>query len=735
MASDTELEIVDAFNKVLPRLPSMGIRVGLDDINDLKGLATLLDKKFGVLIKKFGGELEKQTKTQNVNNNKNETLQQTRDEKYEKNAEKRHKELVQSLRKKGDDLTNSWKDKENFYINMLKKTIDGITKVGVEQLEFAQVLVDLNKSGVVLSGGFKSLSGLAFDAGQTSQMFAKNLAKMTPTITKLNGVIGNGAKLYADQYKQLRAYGMAQDDANAAFEYAINQLTPAQLREMEAHNTLTTYIQQTSQQLLKLRDATGKSIETITQENDLKSQSLRVKAWASDPKNKNTYDLLKSMGLNSPEIIDYLLTGIPTSKLTLAMAGNKDIGMLLPMLSQSIKSGQGLTAESVASIQKKLRPYYNQAQNERKYRAQNTNEMAGAMGSEAYEYYRFANLAEDFMKYGFDNIQTNSNDNTFTKNFNTIEDAKNRAQEFAENIMRGGFEGVDNSMKLLSSTADKLNDTLVFMNEKMRDTNNWMNDKFGSTTTGILGTLGAVGLAGFGAYIKDWATMKLMKVGTLIVGSMIGDNGYSGADYYDGSSKNKSKTVYRDKNGRFRKPTKMESVISKSKYLKHLPKVGKGLGAAALLYNAYQGYDLYNNYDNYKEQGIAGEQTGEFAGGLVGGLAGAKIGAMIGAVGGPIGMLVGAGVGSLAGSIAGAWGGGAIGSQFDKPAETGFKESSQSISTSIEQSSQDNNEMKEIMKQSVEETKMTNTLLEDFMRKMYLHNLGVTMATGLINSQ
>lgn len=712
MASDTELEIVDAFNKVLPRLPSMGIRVGLDDINDLKGLATLLDKKFGVLIKKFGGELEKQTKTQNVNNNKNETLQQTRDEKYEKNAEKRHKELVQSLRKKGDDLTNSWKDKENFYINMLKKTIDGITKVGVEQLEFAQVLVDLNKSGVVLSGGFKSLSGLAFDAGQTSQMFAKNLAKMTPTIAKLNGVIGNGAKLYADQYKQLRAYGMAQDDANAAFEYAINQLTPAQLREMEAHNTLSSYIQQTSQQLLKLRDATGKSIETITQENNLKNQSLRVKAWASDPKNANTHLMLQKMGLDSPEIIDYLLTGIPTSKLTLAMAGNKDIGMLLPMLSQSIKSGQGLTAESVASIQKKLRPYYNQAQNERKYRAQNTNEMAGAMGSEAYEYYRFANLAEDFMKYGFDNIQTNSNDNTFTKNFNTIEDAKNRAQEFAENIMRGGFEGVDNSMKLLSSTADKLNDTLVFMNEKMRDTNNWMNDKFGSTTTGILGTLGAVGLAGFGAYIKDWATMKLMKVGTLIVGSMIGDNGYSGGDYYDGSSKNKSKTVYRDKNGKFRKATKIEKTVAKgSKYLQPLKVLGKGVAGISTIMDGVEfGSDLLkygasDTYNMYKNQAMNGE-LGAFD-------------YLNPTKWMPI----------IEGKMTQA-----LHYMFDSPTETGFKESSQSISTSIEQTSQDNNEMKEIMKQSVEETKMTNTLLEDFMRKMYLHNLGVTMATGLINS-
>ena len=63
-------DMIDSMEAIVTHLPSGAIRVGLEDPADLKGLASLLDKKFGVLIRSVGGELETQTKAVNKNQEK-----------------------------------------------------------------------------------------------------------------------------------------------------------------------------------------------------------------------------------------------------------------------------------------------------------------------------------------------------------------------------------------------------------------------------------------------------------------------------------------------------------------------------------------------------------------------------------------------------------------------------------------------------------------------------------------
>ena len=83
-------DMIDSMEAIVTHLPSGAIRVGLEDPADLKGLASLLDKKFGVLIRSVGGELETQTKAVNKNQEKISKKQEQLENERIKRERKQH---------------------------------------------------------------------------------------------------------------------------------------------------------------------------------------------------------------------------------------------------------------------------------------------------------------------------------------------------------------------------------------------------------------------------------------------------------------------------------------------------------------------------------------------------------------------------------------------------------------------------------------------------------------------
>lgn len=611
-------DMIDSMEAIVAHLPSGAIRVGLEDPADLKGLATLLDKKFGVLIRSVGGELESQTKTVNKAQEKISKKQEELEKERIKRDDKHHDELVKSLRKKDESIGNFIQRNANLFINISKKFIDGLNKVVPQQLEYADTFMDLNRAGVQLQDGFRSLNGLATEAGQYYKDFAKNLVKLNPTLTKLNATIGNGVGLYSEQYKNLRQMGLSQEEANSAFEYAINQLAPAQLREMQAHNTLTQYIDKTTKSLIELKNATGKSVSIITTENELKGREARYTTWASNSKNKVSSQTLAELGLNTPEIMDYLLTGIPTSNIAMMMAGSPDNAMLLQELRRMLMSGQEINAQSVGQLQKKLRPIYNKSQQQRFNRAENPSIYAVAGHSDLSQTMFFTNLSEKLMQYGFDSKNNpNTEDNDLVQKRINSEDNINRMKNQISYAEAMGFAGIKSSVDTIEAATSNAEKYLQSISNLTSKIYNEIENTLGTTLTGIAGTIAMSGLVGFGPALKDWLLGKTMNVSSIIAGYILsgGTNGISNNSIFGNTGKNK---VYRNKLGQYaKKPWWAKGKIGKVTRL--ASQTGKILGrtaqvgAALSLVNDAKnfGVDLLSNgvnntYEMYKQQAMNG---------------------------------------------------------------------------------------------------------------------------------
>lgn len=623
-------DMIDSMEAIVTHLPSGAIRVGLEDPADLKGLASLLDKKFGVLIRSVGGELETQTKAVNKNQEKISKKQEQLENERIKRERKQHDELVKSLRKKDEDLGTFFHRNANFFINTAKKSIDALVKLGNNQIDYVQSFIELGNAGVQLQDGFRSLNGLATEAGQYYKDFAKNLVKMNPTLTKLNATIGNGVGLYSEQYKNLRQMGLSQEEANSAFEYAINQLAPAQLREMQAHNTLTQYIDKTTKSLIELKNATGKSVSIITAENELKGREARYTTWASNSKNKVSAQTLKEIGLNTPEIMDYLLTGIPTSNIAMMMAGSPDNAMLLQELRQMLMSGQEINAQTVGQLQKKLRPIYNKSQQQRFNRAENSSLYAVAGHSDLSQTLMFTNLSDQLMQYGFDSKnKPNSEDEKIRRDAINTQDNINRLRNQRDMGIAGGFDAIKTSLGVISKTTAGMEKGVSVISNVGANIQKAIGDNLGENVAGMAGAITSIGFQAFSSGIRDWLMGRMM-VGTLIVGTMIENGIEKLGDWLmgDGFTGKGKRQYYRNAKGQFsKKPvsklgkyTKMLGKASKvgkvsSMVSKALPVLGRlnQVGAAVALLNDAKnfGLDLLSNgvsntYEMYKQQAMNG---------------------------------------------------------------------------------------------------------------------------------
>lgn len=178
-------------------------------------------------------------------------------------------------------------------------------------------LSELEKSGVHLAEGFdESFTDLANTAKMSHDSFVRMLSANSRQIAKLNAVGLNGARTFSNALnKTVGKFGYTTDEASTALssymENIVGFYSKETLAEKLKSNATTAYLKN----LKELSAATGKSVDILTQENQLKEDTLFAKKL--NAQNPALYGTLKQAGLSDSQI-KALVTGRPNDASVMA---------------------------------------------------------------------------------------------------------------------------------------------------------------------------------------------------------------------------------------------------------------------------------------------------------------------------------------------------------------------------------------------------------------------------------
>lgn len=174
-------------------------------------------------------------------------------------------------------------------------------------------LSELEKSGVHLAEGFdESFTQLANDAKMSHDQFARMLIANSRQVAKLNAIGLNGARTFSNSLnKSVGKFGYTTDEAatalSAYMENALGFYSKETLAEKLKNDATTKYLKN----LKELSAATGKSVDILAQENQLKEDTLFAKKLNAE--HPELYGTLKQAGLNDSQI-KALVSGRPNEE-------------------------------------------------------------------------------------------------------------------------------------------------------------------------------------------------------------------------------------------------------------------------------------------------------------------------------------------------------------------------------------------------------------------------------------
>ena len=556
-------------------------------------------------------------------NNKNFNIQQLN--KLKEMSDTIHKSNEENVKLSGIIKDSIDKDEKIFnsygktFLNILTKGVATYYQNIVKQVN---MLRELESAGVQLHKGYDSLYEGANKAGMSMNDFAGHLKKMSPIIAQLNSAYKDGAKVFSESLANIdKNLLLTNDEKAAVFESLVNSLGPSQLQKM-TNEQLYDETNRLAKEMKMLSVATGKSVENIAKENDIKSRELRIRAYAaSRPQFIDMQSTLSSIGLGGNEWLDYFMSGGAnmTPEMVTTIAGSDFLQAALPKIMQEVLSGT-LNTESIKNIKKTYSGLLNSDYNKIRGLSGDSGIQMASAKSNIFQASAFGAL--DVIQ-GVMGLNTNTSlkgDTTeaektkaILKSSKDIVDSMNQLGNRIDDLKTGGIDGMLKSLNLAEDGVTLANNTLKLLNDDILR-------KYGlnGVITGLGATIGSVATETVGTFLGEIAFKKISK--------------YSSSIFKDlNSVKNTSKTKFG------------KALIATKTPVRALGKLAAPL---AVLGTAYGGIDEYQKYKN-------GEKSGEEAirdaiGGVSGG---AMTGASIGAFFGPIGALVGAGIGATAGYI------------------------------------------------------------------------------------
>ena len=334
------------------------VSVGFDGVTVLEPLKAVMAETLTSVIKNTLHpvflQIEKNT-TESVKNDKKEQEQQKNIhnsmDKYISKQEKLNAEISKNLREISDDN----KKRRDIWKGYLKTIADISTKILANVSEDSQkmynIMRDVESAGGYLNDGLKTLYDSAQQAGMSLEEMTGYFKSHSQSIAKLNQAYGNGAKVFSEALSNIKdEYKMSHAEQVLALQSVIDQLSPTQLQLMKSEE-LKIRVDETARSMKMLSQATGKTIEQIKEEQNIKAQELRVKAWAAT--HQQEFNMLSQMGFaNNKDLMDYIISNGSTinGDLALMMAGNQGVNAITKDVMSAIMTGRFKNMDDVKRI-------------------------------------------------------------------------------------------------------------------------------------------------------------------------------------------------------------------------------------------------------------------------------------------------------------------------------------------------------------------------------------------------
>lgn len=500
------------------------LSVGFQSIEQIKPLGDLLRIIFKDSFFKAEAALEdihKNIEKSNTNNEKNKQKELSILEKiHAKNVESVEK--LHNLSRENDKRIEAFISFGKTATNVLTKALSNHVKHSVE---LANTFRDIESSGVHVKEGFNSLFDVAKSTGMATAELANHLKANAPLFAKLNNSLGDGVKIFKKSMEGIsKEYNLTRAEEVAAFASTMENLTPSQLKQM-SEQELTKRVDETARQMKLLSLATGKTVEQLKEEQELKAKSLRVDAWKRN--NQTQAQMLSQLGLDSDQMIDYLLSGGSriTPEIAMQMAGDQFAQVALPEVMRMLQTGS-LNIENVAGLQSRYGGLADARMREVQANAQNQQMFAAGSASALGEQYLYNDtMARRFSELNFNNVieektEGRKDSEKMLSSQRELTDSMNNLATQMEQLRTGGVKGMTFTFEQAQNLYSIASDTVGVLNSIV--------DKLGPMS-GIVGSIIAGAIPGVASYLGS-------RAGSGAVGML-----KAGRDKIRGKGKGKSK--------------------------------------------------------------------------------------------------------------------------------------------------------------------------------------------------
>lgn len=623
----------DELSKLIPYTDNnQAISVGFNTADSVREIKQML---LSILNPKFAKEEKQNEEIKKTNEKIHKSL--IEDVIAQRKSIEKNEEYIKKLQSVSDETRKAIEELKGYGVSFLDIATKTFTNYMQDTLKLANIFRDIESSGVLVDGGFKSLGSTASSLGMTYEELAGHLKKTAPLIARLNSSYKDGVDIFRKSIKDISDdYNLTHEEQVAAFNAALENLAPSQLRQMSEQQLIAT-VDETAKQMKLLSLATGKSVENIKQENELKARSGRIKAWMMNPDNKKQYQILTALGLNSDEMMDYIISGgtRTSAEIFTKIAGSPYLQAALPEIMNMVQRKQ-LNLQGVNYLQQQYGGYAQQRLNEIQQNAENRAIYSASAVNPLFENINFEATADEAL-LNFNQARLNEilgseerqiDNNTLNSLTNFGESTRSRDTELLR-AKTGGPEGITKALTIGSIANNAISGTVGWINDML--------DKTG--LSGMVSGMTASAIGTAGSSLFTYAVYKFSKAVDKFVGGASFNSGL-----LEAFTSSKSKT------GKF--------VRNANKFATSVPFIGnkistplRGFGTGLIGTGLSVATDKIS--DSLVENGIIEQDGGIDRGmGYFSSILGnAGTGAMIGSMFGPIGTLVGGGIGALVGGV------------------------------------------------------------------------------------
>lgn len=298
------------------------IAVGFQSDRDVIYLRKLLLEVMSKSRKELKEMLTDTVNTQTNDINKNNTRNYDRNDRNQRERDnrlfKQNERIAKSLEK--DKEKGISKAAKSYIAAAIEFTLKAYNIALGPAMRLSNLFMDIESSGIFLKNGFDDLHESANRVGMSHEQMAALLKRTAPMLAKFNAAGKNGIQTLTKSMASIdSSLNLSNEEREAVVDATMNYIPAVRLANM-SQQELNTRVNETARQLKMLAMATGKTVEQLKEEQDIKAKALRVKAYARS--HPNQYKAMQAAKM-SDDMIDYVASGglRVTPEIMMSMAG------------------------------------------------------------------------------------------------------------------------------------------------------------------------------------------------------------------------------------------------------------------------------------------------------------------------------------------------------------------------------------------------------------------------------